>query len=70
MNNEVSIKLLLCYVDLYSKKVELGTKYFMLCREARKAGEWEKAEFIENMLFKPAEMQEDYVARKIRGLFI
>ncbi len=53
------------FVDLYSKKVELGTKYFMLRVEALLKGDKEKVEYIENMLLKPADIQAEYAAKKI-----
>ncbi len=67
MNNDKRLDInRLCYfVDLYCKKVDLGSKYFMLRVEALRKGDKEKVEYIENMLLKPADIQAEYAAKKI-----
>lgn len=56
-------------VDLYAEKIDLGIKYYSMRIDAILEKDKEKAEFIENMFLKPADMQAKYVAQKIKDLF-
>jgi hypothetical protein len=69
INKKLDTNRLYYYVDLYSQKVELGTKYFMMRVDALLKNDKEKVEFIENMFLKPADMQAAYAAQKILDLF-
>lgn len=70
MNNKVDTGRLVFFVELYSQKVELGSKYFMLRSEVLAGDDKERVEFIENMFLKPADAQAAYVAKKIKNLFM
>lgn len=62
-------KQILYYADLICEKIDLQTDAFIKRIEAVKVGDWQKVEFIEEMMLKPLDAQIIYLANKTGSLF-
>lgn len=65
----VNIKQFFYYIDLICEKIDLQTDAFIKRIEAIKTGDWQKVEFIEEMMLKPLDTQIIYLANKTGNLF-
>jgi len=62
-------KQILYYADLICEKIDLQTDAFIKRIEAVKAGDWQRVEFIEEMMLNPLGVQIVYLANKTISLF-
>jgi hypothetical protein len=53
------------YLDLLLKKLDLHIDVFLARIEARKLGNWERVEYLEEMVSEPLRRQINYLSRKV-----